>query len=79
MYIYIYIYIVCDQRDFQYLLIITKIRHVARTNIISGSGLLIGKQDTLIDEVSGRGEEGEERKLRFDVEDAVHFVAGKLN
>ena len=24
-------------------------------------------------------EEGEERKLRFDVEDAVHFVAGKLN
>lgn len=73
---HIYIYIVCDQRDFQYLLIITKIRHVARTNIISGSGLLIGKQDTLIDEVSGRGEE---RKLRFDVEDAVHFVAGKLN
>lgn len=33
----------------------------------------------MIDEVSGRGEEGEERKLRFDVEDAVHFVAGKLN
>lgn len=46
----------------------------------------------MIDEVSveGRGEgggkkkekeeeEGEERKLRFDVENAVHFVAGKLN